>query len=181
MYNSTFDAAYETSKKNLEAKGFTFQTIEESRKNPVTLRRYGKSWTPSDGEEFYIKDGASIVNVPYTKRNGDAGRLPHIHMWSSKTGWDLYPVTPFGYAPDVKEELDQLQTTPVSRQLTTRCDDDDRADILIQVKHFTVHVLTLHGPTWERKEDGTLTRIPDSIDKPTRPSFDYYQVIPITE
>ena len=176
MYSTKDDASYEASKRALEETGYVFQTVEESKNNPVTLRKYGKRWRPSDGEEFHVKDTAAIVNVPFTKRNGNVGRMVMVHMWSSHTGWDLYPVSPFGFCPDVESEVEALRSTDASRQLTSYIDDDDRAQILIGLKDFVVKVLNLHGPTWKTDDSGNLTRIPDSEDKLDRAPFEYYQV-----
>lgn len=176
MYSAKDDAAYEASKRALEEKGYVFQTVEESRNNPVTLRKYGRRWRPSDDEEFHVNGTSAIVNVPYTKSNGNVGRMVMLHMWSSRTGWDLYPVSPFGFCPDVESEIEQLRASDPSRQLTGYIDDDDRAAILIGLKDFTVKVLHLHGATWKTDEEGNRIRVPDSEDKLDRAPFDYYQV-----
>jgi len=170
--NSKQKEAAEKQLEMLRSNGVKTYTIEEAEASGVALATYGRSWLPSDGEEFELPDKPLVCFYKRGKSNG-------VKFWafSSKTGWDFFPIEPFAASPDVKEERDILCESKITEQLTLRGNGIDRVRILSTLKAFKVKVLPLHGPTWEMKEDGSRTRIPDAVDKKDRAALDYYQIL----
>jgi len=159
--------------KALQDRGVKTYTTEEAKNSGIVLATYGRSWFPSDGEQFHVEPNTVVC---FYKR-GQKSNGVKFWGWSSKSGWDFYPVEPFAFMPDVKAERDLLFQSQINEQLTLRGDGIDRVRILAEVQDFSVKVLPLHGPTWSTNEDGSRTRIPDAEDKKDRAPMDYFQVI----
>lgn len=170
--NAAMKEAAEKQLQMLRENGVKVYTVEEAEASGIALATYGRSWLPEDGEEFTLPEKMLVCIYKRGKNNG-------VKFWaySSKSGWDFYPIEPFAMTPDVKEERDVLFTSKITEQLTLRGNGIDRVRIISKLKSFKVKVLPMHGPTWETKEDGSRTRIPDALDKKDRAALDYYQII----
>ena len=168
--------------KKFEATGGKWYGLDtDPRVDGIVLATYGRSWIPSDGEEFFCPESPAIVYTQYTV-NKEVRHRANLYMWSSITGWNIYPINPFAASPDVKEEQETLYRDPedgicLNRQLATRQDDRQRARIISKAGSFRVKEIVLHGPTWEEQPDGTRKRVPDSLTKENREPYTYYKVI----
>ena len=180
---SNLQAQAESERKKLESTGVKFYDLDtDPRGDGIVLATYGRSWIPSDNEEFFCPSPAKIVYTQYTV-NKEVRYRANLYMWSSITGWDVYPLTPFSASPDVKEEQEQLYADPddggtcVNRRLVTRQDDRQCARLISKLGIFRTKEIVLHGPTWEEQPDGTRKRVPDSLTKENREPYTYFKVI----
>lgn len=171
------ESALENAKKDHEVYG-----IAAAKKEGWNLRYYGRSWKPSDGEEFLVPT-ETVVSPRTVTIDGKDYTLVEIFMWSSRSGWDFYPVRWCGYAPDVQTEIDKLCKGSVNTRLIRPGDDLDRALELAKVKHFKVVHTVLFGGRWTTNAAGKREYIADKADMPAeeRHSVLYYKVIPCVE
>jgi len=154
---------------------------EEMRNNKLLkLRPYGRRWTPSDGEIFEIDPELAVFRGYKISDNRDGIEL---YMYSSLSGWDMYPVEWSGMLPDENDEKASLLKSDgkrIGNDATTKFADSlDRARILAGFKKFkVVYTKGLHGSAWITDENGKTIRIPDSKDKieSERVSKTYYQI-----
>lgn len=185
LSNETVDLLkhqFETELAKLKESGVTVYGInDDPAKAGIVLSSYGRNWTPSNGEEFFVPENTVIVYTKYTV-NKEIRDRANFYGWSSLTGWDYYPVNVFAASPDVLSERAILCKDPenghcLNRMLITRQDDLQRCRTICKLSKFTVEEIVLHGPTWEENAAGQRVRIADAEDKPNRAPYSYYRIV----